>query len=235
MKSHVENRYLVGFLFLVAGLALLFNYYDILPWALPNWVFSWKTLLVFLGVIFMASRRNKTTGLVLFTIGAVFLAGDIFNVGLREVIRIVIPVALIIAGLAIIMKRQSFTPKQINIPEGADVNDYLNDTNIFGGGERKIKTQNFKGGQLTAIFGGSEIDLRHSDMAPGVNAIDMLCIFGGTSLKIPSDWEVKNEVTAIFGGFSDERTLEKSDPNEQPGKILYLKGLVLFGGGEIKS
>jgi predicted membrane protein len=183
----------------------------------------------------MASRKNKSTGLILFTIGAVFLAGDIFNVGLREVVRIVIPVALIIAGLTIIMKRQTFSPKQINLPEGADVNDYLNDTNIFGGGERKIKTQNFKGGQVTAIFGGSEIDLRRADMAPGVNAIDMLCIFGGTSLKIPNDWEVKNEVTAIFGGFSDERSFEKSDVIHEPGKVLYLKGLVLFGGGEIKS
>lgn len=235
MKSHSEKRYILGIILLFVGLALLLRFYDLFPWHLPSYVFSWKSLLVFLGLVFMTTQKDKSTGLILFTIGAIFLGADITGFTIRDVFRFVFPVVLIVAGLAIILKRQSFNRKEINVPEDAEINDYINDVNIFGGGERKIKTQNFRGGQITAIFGGAEIDLRKADMSPGVNAIDMLCIFGGVSMRIPEGWDVKNEVTAIFGGFSDERSFDKDSIGQEEKKILYLKGLVLFGGGELKS
>ena len=234
MRTFMEKRILLGALLLIAGIFLMLQVYELLPLALPDWVFSWKMLLVVLGIFFMITERKKTTGIILFLIGSVFVAGDIFNMRFWEVVRFVIPLILIIAGLTILMRKQVFKPKDINIPEGADINDYINETNIFGGGEKKYRSQNFKGGQMTAIFGGSEIDLRKAQMAPGVNAIDMLCIFGGTSIRVPEDWEVKVDVTAIFGGFSDERLIEKKETSEKADKVLYLKGLVLFGGGELK-
>jgi predicted membrane protein len=234
MRTSIEKRMLLGILLLVAGILLMLHYYAILPWVLPGWVFSWKMLLVALGIFFMITERNKSTGIILFLIGSIFIAGEIFDKNFWEVVRFVIPLVLIIAGVTILMRKQVFKPKELNIPEGSDVNDFINETNIFGGGEKKYNSQNFKGGQMTAIFGGSEIDLRNARLAPGVNAIELLCIFGGTSIRVPDDWEVKVDVTAIFGGFSDERKLEKKDISENPEKILYLKGLVLFGGGEIK-
>ena len=234
MRTFIEKRMLLGILLLVAGLLLMLQYYDFLPWVLPHYFFSWKMLLVVLGLFFMITEKNKSTGIILFLIGSIFIGGEIFDKSFWEVVRFVIPVILIVAGLTILMRKQVFKPKELNIPEGTDVNDFINETNIFGGGEKKYNSQNFKGGQMTAIFGGSEIDLRNARLAPGVNAIELLCIFGGTSIRVPDDWEVKVDVTAIFGGFSDERKLEKKDISENPEKILYLKGLVLFGGGEIK-
>ncbi len=235
MRTYFEKRILLGLLLLLAGVILMLKYYNILPFDLPYYVFSWKSLLVVLGIIFIITEKNKSTGIILFLIGSVFITGEVLDMRFWEVVRFVIPMVLIVAGLTILMRRQTFRPKQINIPEGDNVNDYINDVNIFGGGEKRIKSQNFKGGQLTAIFGGSEIDFRHAQLAPGVNAIDLMCIFGGTSIRVPDDWEVKIEVSAIFGGFADERKFEKKDTIENPDKILYLKGLVLFGGGEIKS
>jgi hypothetical protein len=44
---------------------------------------------------------------------------------------------------------------------------------------------------------------------------------------------VKVKVTAIFGGFSDERKV-LADNEANNGKELIVKGLVLFGGGEVK-
>lgn len=212
----------------------MLRYYNLLPWDLPHYVFSWKSLLVVLGIVFMITEKNKTTGIILFLLGSVFVTGEIMDMRFWEVVRFAIPLVLIVAGLAILIRKPTFTKREINIPEGADINDYINEVNIFGGGEKKLKTQNFKGGQITSIFGGSEIDMRYAQLAPGVNAIDMLCVFGGTSIRVPEGWEIKTEVSAIFGGFSDERKLEKKDVIENPERILYIKGLVLFGGGEIK-
>jgi predicted membrane protein len=233
MKTLIEKRNLLGIVFLIAGSLLLLEFYNIIPWSIPSYVISWKSFLFLLGLYFLTTSRDKTTGILLMIISTVFITSDILDMRFWDVVRLVVPLVLIFAGLAIIFRKQAFTPREINIPEGANVNDYINETNIFAGGEKKIRSQNFKGGAITSIFGGSELDMRTAQLAPGVNAIDLLCIFGGTSIKVPEDWEVKIDVNAIFGGLSDDRRLEKKESTENPEKTLYLKGLVLFGGGEI--
>lgn len=234
MKNHSEKRIIAGIILLTAGTVLMFNYLNIIPFYFPAYLISWKTLLILLGLIFLITERNKAAGIVLVVVGSVFLSTDIFNVGVREVFKFAIPAALIIAGLFLVLRRQTYSDKDFNIPEVGDKNDYINDISIFGGGEKRIRTQNFKGGKITAIFGGSEIDLRGCDMKPGVNAVDMVCLFGGVSMFVPEGWEVKNEVTAIFGGFSDKRLMASKNGTIDQEKVLYLKGLVIFGGGEIK-
>ncbi len=235
MKHQKDKRSLLGFILVLVGSALLLRYLDLIPWDLPHYVFSWKSLLILLGIVLLTSEKNKTTGTILFVIGSVFLLADIFNQEFWEVVRFVIPLILIVAGVAILIRRQSYSKHEINKTGENDSADVINDVSVFGGGEKKILSQNFKGGQLTAIFGGSEIDFRKAKLADGVNAIDLLCIFGGVSMKIPEGWQVKSEVNAIFGGFSDERSFMDHTPETtKPEKVLYIKGLVLFGGGEIK-
>ncbi len=235
MKTFAEKRVLLGFLFLLAGSVLLLEYFSLIPWVLPPVLISWKSFLLLLGIYFLVTSKDKTTGIILIVISSIFITGGLFDMRFWQVVKLAIPVVLIIAGIAIIMKRQLFSPKQINIAEGENINDYINETYIFAGGEKVIRSENFKGGVITAIFGGSEIDLRHSKLAPGVNAIDMMCIFGGVSLRVPEDWDVKIDVNPIFGGFSDERKLERREHPLNPEKTLYLKGMVVFGGGEIKT
>jgi len=233
MKTVVEKRFILGVLFLIAGTVLLLEYYNIVPFEIPSYVISWKSLLLALGVYILVTSRDKTTGILMITISSVLIIGDVFDMRFWEVVRLVIPLVLIIAGLSIILRKQAFSPRQINVPDGDSINDYINETNIFSGGEKLVSSHNFKGGAITSIFGGSELDMRHSQLAPGVNSIDLLCIFGGNSIKVPEDWDVKIDVNAIFGGFSDSRRLEKKEMSENPEKVLYIKGLVLFGGGEI--
>ena len=61
--------------------------------------------------------------------------------------------------------------------------------------------------------------------------IEVVNIFGGASLIVPSDWKIKLEMVSIFGGFSDKRHI--IDPNPQ--KTLIVKGVSVFGGGDIKN
>ncbi|MCB0752810.1 MAG: hypothetical protein KDC52_15170, partial [Ignavibacteriae bacterium] len=87
--------------------------------------------------------------------------------------------------------------------------------------------------KLTAIFGGSEVHFENSLLAKGKNEIDIFSMFGGYTIYVPQDWNVIIDVVAIFGGLSDKRI---KDPNRvyEDDKILIIKGLVLFGGGEVK-
>ena len=64
--------------------------------------------------------------------------------------------------------------------------------------------------------------------------LDYLCIFGGNEIIIPNDWTVVNETFVIFGGFSDTRA-KISGEAPDPEKILRVKGVILFGGTEVRG
>lgn len=109
--------------------------------------------------------------------------------------------------------------------------DMIADSSVFGGSERIMHSQNFKGGEIVAIFGGSKIDLTQCTLAPGQNRLEVKAVFGGTTLVVPNDWNISFESVNIFGGFADKRRNINIDPR----KTLIISGMALFGGGEIKS
>jgi hypothetical protein len=115
----------------------------------------------------------------------------------------------------------------------SDDNDYIDELAIFGGGDKIITSDNFKGGRVTTIFGGSDIVLLHSQLAPGVNEIEVFSMFGGWTLRVPPNWQVKSEVVAIFGAVSDKRYIPDNVVKDNTRKLI-IKGFVMFGGGEIK-
>lgn len=110
--------------------------------------------------------------------------------------------------------------------------DFIDSTSIFGGVKKNIISKNFRGGDITNIFGGSEVDLTQADIH-GTVVIDLTQVFGGTKLIVPSNWQVKPHMAAIFGGVEDKRSIQNAalDPN----KILVLDGTSIFGGIEIRS
>jgi len=234
MKLNSDKRILIGVVLVTAGIILLLNMLRVLPGIFPDFLISWKSILIVIGVILIITEKNKTTGFVLLVIGSMFLATDIFNRSFWEVLKFAVPVILIIAGISLLLKTQSYSHKEINKPVDGDADDYINDVNIFGGGEKRISSKSFKGGKVTAIFGGSEVDLRQAKLAPGINAIELACIFGGVTIFVPEGWHVKNDVSAVFGGFSDKRIFYSKSEVHQPESVLYIKGTVIFGGGELK-
>ena len=111
--------------------------------------------------------------------------------------------------------------------------DKLEVISIFGGSSKFFVSDAFRGGNITSIFGGNEINLSGCKLAEGENIIDVIAIFGGTSIYIPKEWNVIVDVFPLFGGFG---TKGKRDPMlvVDKNKTLRIKGVVIFGGGEIK-
>ena len=106
------------------------------------------------------------------------------------------------------------------------------ETSIFNDLKTYAISQNFKGGKLTSLFGSNKLDVTKANLAMGNHILDILVIFGGIELRIPEDWNINIKVTSIFGGLEDKRRI---DPNLVPSsdKSMEIKGLVIFGGGEI--
>jgi predicted membrane protein len=115
--------------------------------------------------------------------------------------------------------------------EGMSSEDFIDSTAIFGGIHKKVVSKNFKGGDLTTLMGGMELDLTQADFT-GVARLDVTQIMGGTKIIVPAHWEVRSEVTALFAGYEDKR---QQPAVTNPDKILIIEGTSIFGGIELKN
>ncbi len=217
-KSGLDIRVLVGILVVAAGAFLLLRNLDYLDFTIPSFLFKWQTILIIIGLILIAASSNRSTGYILILIGGIGLYPEFW------------PVVLVLIGLYILIGRVKPHKTSENDLSGED----FNDVSIFGGGKKQFHIKDFRGGNITAIFGGSEIDLRDCNLGQGEHVLDIFAIFGGTEIHAPGDWKIVVDIVPVFGGFSDNRRL---DPNlvQSEDRVLKIKGLVIFGGGEINN
>ena len=109
--------------------------------------------------------------------------------------------------------------------------DTVDLTAIFGAIKRRLFTKNFRFADVTAIFGGVELDLTHADIQHRAT-IDLTQFFGGTTLIVPANWSVESDLVAILGGINDKRAGSASAARD---KILVITGTAICAGIEIKS
>jgi len=229
-----SNRFIIGVLLIIAGFILILRKSTVLPEPLDhfidNIVFSWQMLLIVIGVITLAGSDNKTPGIVLICVGGFFMIPQLFTDFFRS-FNFFWPTLFIVIGIVLLLNSKRIG-KTLNYTSGskADMIDYVN---IFSGAERQLITDNFQGGRITSIFGGGEVDLTRSSLAPGDNVIEITCIFGGTTIIVPENWNVILNITPILGGFTDSRRIG-SDVIKDTTRSLTVRGTVIFGGGEIK-
>lgn len=232
MEHRSNKRAVLGIILVLVGAALIAFNLNLFPFGIRTIIFSWQMILIVIGLVFLISKENKTVGWILLAIGGFFLIPEIVNIpyswGWR---RLFWPLIFIIVGILILFRGGRHHHR--NNGETLD-EDSIDDLSMFGGGQRMITSQNFKGGKVTSIFGGSQFNFKRASLAKGRNVIDVLSLFGGSKFIVPRDWDIKVEITSIFGGFSDKRI---PDPNVvyDPSKQLVFKGVVIFGGGEVQD
>lgn len=230
LKRNKAAHLVLGIVFVLIGLAIIAEIVDAVPWRFRNVIFSWQMILIVLGVIFIAGRESKSTGYILLAIGAFFLMPRFFDVP-HYWRSLFWPAILILLGLIIIFGRRRGMSRHKG--SSFSTEDKLDDVAIFGGSDRVLKSQNFTGGEITNIFGGSKYDMREVILAEGTNYLEITMIFGGSKFIVPEGWDIRIEVTSIFGGFSDKRMRSIVVPEND--RRLVIRGVALFGGGEIAS
>lgn len=231
-ENRTDKRVILGGILIGLGALLLLSSMDIFHFSISHIIFSWPFFFIVIGLVILLNTNKKLFGGILTGLGVFFIIPRMFpyiyyNSG------IVFSVIFIAIGIYIIFKHK----KKDSFVAGKDgfyKKDLIDDVSIFGGGNKIISSDNFRGGNITAIFGGSEINLTGCKLSSGDQVIDTLLIFGGTTIIVPRDWNVIVNVTSILGGFSDKSI---KDPNVIPdqSRTLYVKGLAMFGGGELKN
>ena len=233
-RNSVDKRVMLGGILIFLGGIFLLNSMNVLNFRFAHVVFSWPFIMLVIGSFILINTEKKFLGGVLSGIGIIFLIPRIFPYVDYDA-GIVIPILLIVLGTHIILKKRRFASSPEHPFDASNVNkDKIDDVSIFGGGTKIISSNNFQGGNVTAIFGGSEINLMNCQLADGDNILDVLCIFGGTTIIVPKEWNVVINVTSVLGGFSNKAIRNPSIVVDQS-KTLHIKGLAMFGGGEVKT
>lgn len=109
--------------------------------------------------------------------------------------------------------------------------DYIDATTVFGGIHKNILSKNFKGGDVTIFMGGAELNFSQADIQ-GTATLDITQIMGGTKIIVPPNWEVRSQLTSVFGSIEDKR---QNISVTHPDKVLIIDGSSVFGGIEIRN
>jgi hypothetical protein len=101
---------------------------------------------------------------------------------------------------------------------------------IFGGAERKGRWLVEPHTNVLTAFGGAELDFREAVLSQREVTINVTCIFGGVSIKVPPGVRVIDSGMAIFGG----RSISGGDPDDPNAPVIRLTGFTLFGGVDVE-
>jgi hypothetical protein len=191
----------------------------------------WPAALVAVGLLKLwhASRDGQGWfgGLFLLALGAWMLIERI--VYFRVDVQDVWPLFLVFIGGYLVWRGFGGTAAERS---PADGRARFSSLAVMGGCTRRSDAQNFEGADLTAIMGGTEVDLRQASIAPGSEAvIDVFAFWGGIELRVPEDWTVIPRALPLMGGVED-RTVAR--PGAAP-KRLVIRGIVIMGGVSIRN
>ncbi len=237
-KKNKIRLFILGLLLLFSGLTIILGNIGIIEMQTLNYIFSWQSLLIALGLIILAgNKKNWLFSSMLILVGAIFLYNEIYNLDIN-IKSVVLPVLLIGIGVSVLLS--AFKPKKNKVYEAKVVNEkkasfydnkHLNIDKVFSS-LNLIREDLFAGGKMTLVFSGGELDLRNATLANELNILNIECVFSGIKIIVPDTWDIVIDSSSFIGGFSDERGVLSNEKIDKS-KRLIIKANMVFGGGEL--
>jgi len=216
----------IGILLIIIGALFLLDTFNIMNFGrlFSNW---WPIIFVIIG-FFKFQGQERGAGLVFIIIGVLLLLISNDVISWHRIWRLW-PLILILFGLSLVLKSRRSNCSFVK--ESTIGNDFVKTNAIFGGAEHAIASQDFKGGEMMALFGGIEIDLRSAKLSSEGCKIHATALFGGVEIIVPEDWNVVLTGTPIFGGIDNKKYGGSKD---ESASTIHVNCTVVFGGIEIK-
>jgi predicted membrane protein len=218
---------LMGLLIISAG--IIFTLDNIGVADVRSYLRYWPVGLIAIGLLKLQQARGgggAFGGLLFITAGAWLLleSFEIVNLSVWQLW----PVLLVFFGASMVW--QGIHGRSYRSGGTTDANATISGLAVLGGVSRGNNSRNFKGGDLTAVMGGCEIDLRQAAI-DGEAVLDVFAMWGGIEMRVPDDWTVVSRVIPVLGGFDD-----KTRPPQGAGAPrLVVRGFAIMGGIEVKN
>jgi len=218
------SQFLLGALVVLVGIVLLLETTGLAPTrSLLQFV---PALFVLVGVwaLVTSGFRNVVGPLVLIGVASGWQLVALGYATVEGMIDLW-PLLLIAFGLSIVLGQYRSA--------ALDVDDsFTSAFAAFGGVDKRNTSQHFAGADLTAAFGGTELDLRDAAIDERPARVNAVALFGGVDVIVPREWNVRMDVLPVLGAATDERP-RSTDATE--GVDLVVTGFVAFGGVSVSD
>lgn len=221
------SNLLWGLIFIIVGVVFGLNALGISD--INIFFDGWWTLFIivpcFIGLFNDDDKSGNLIGLI---IGACLLLGCLDVIEFEIIWKLMVPFILVMIGLSFIFKDMINSKIKKDIKK-LNKNDLKECCACFSSQDLDFNNEEYKGSSLTAVFGGIKCNLKDAIIEEDV-VINTTSIFGGITIYVPKEVNVKVSSTSIFGGVSDERKDKIKDSKH----AIYVNATTLFGGVEIK-
>ena len=230
-RAIVTPHLVLGLVALVAGVLLLAGNLGFTPARAA--LRYWPAVLVLLGIGKLLRSRGvggAIGGALWVGAGAWLLSSrlGLVRLSLWEAAATYWPALLVMLGLSIV--RQTLA-RRYDADPVLDRRHELHVMAILGGNKGSNGSHEFRGGELTAILGGVDLDLTQARLANGRAVLNVFTMWGGLELRLPEGWIVENQMVVALGGYED-RTRPVGSPDAPR---LVLRGTTVMGGVEVRN
>jgi predicted membrane protein len=230
-RAASSPRIVLGIGVIVLGLFLLLDQIPLFrdSRVLEFFIDLWPLILVAMGVTKIrqspSGRSGGGTAMVVIGLFLLLMTLSHGNFG-----AFIFPALLVGGGVFIVLNSLK---QQRRVGPGLQMSEhYPQGTAILSAFKHRVLSQTFRGAELTAIFGGFELDLRQAAIEGESAQIDLFVLFGGGEIRVPEGWDVVVQATAIAAGVDNKAASLPLENGERP--KLVITGTMLFGGAEIK-
>ena len=226
-----QQRVVLGFVLAFLGFVFLLDNFHIFD--ARSILAFWPIAFIVIGGLKLSQARHPGG----YAVGGAMVVGGVLltlsHMGVIEIHwRDWWPVILIVLGLGVIFKgqlRQAAQSDATGNRRETSQDPAVDLTVVMGGSQLKVDSQDFRGGEITVVMGGVELDLRNASIATEAT-LNVFVAMGGIDIKIPADWAVIVNGIPLMAGVED-----KSVPPANPSKRLTITGYLVMGGMEIKN
>jgi predicted membrane protein len=194
----------------------------------------WPVLLVAWGVSRIVDSRTLSGwvwGGIVTLVGA-FLLLDTLDI-LAFNFAVVWPLLLIAFGVSVLVK--ALERAQIRAGGPPYPTSPIVGTNaIFSENKSSSDSQDFQGGEASAIFGAARFDLRNASITAEEARIHVDVIFGEAEVRVPETWNVISRAAVVFGAVNDKTIHPKPDPTLKIPRLV-ITGSVVFGAITLRN
>jgi len=218
------NRVIWGIVLAAAGVLFALNALEITK--IDIFFDGWWTLFILIPCfVGLFTEREKTGNIIGILVGVFLLlcSRDVLDFSMAW--KLLLPAIIFIIGIKMVLGA-IFEKKSASLPAIPE-NGPVIASAIFGGRDLNYDGQVFEGGEITAIFGGVDCNLKTAVIEKDC-CIRATAIFGGIDILVPANVNVVVNSVSIFGGFSNETSAQPDVPT------IYIKGFSMFGGVDIK-
>lgn len=224
-RPSLTPQLVMGLLIIIVG--VLFTLDNLGIAYAEDYLRYWPAGVIAIGLVKLWDGRGATSGSFagfLFVLAGMLLLADSLGV-MRVSIGQLWPLVLVFFGASMVW-RGMYGRAALSSDSTATVSGIA----ILGGVKRGNNSRAFKGGDLTAVMGGCEIDLRQAAI-DGEAVIEVFAMWGGIEIRVPEDWTVISRVIPLLGGVEDKTR----PPQGATTHRLVLRGFAIMGGIEVKN